>query len=60
MLLSVKGLNVELYKEKQLVRGISFEIGKGEIFGLVGESGSGKSMTSLALMKLVEELCSWI
>ena len=53
MLLSVKNLNVELSKEKQLVRGISFEIGKGEIFGLVGESGSGKSMTSLALLQLL-------
>ena len=53
MLLNVKNLNVELCKEKQLVRGISFEIGKGEIFGLVGESGSGKSMTSLALLQLL-------
>ena len=53
MLLNLKNLNVEVSKEKQLVRGISFEIGEGEIFGLVGESGSGKSMTSLALMKLL-------
>lgn len=53
MLLSVKNLNVELPNEKQLVQGISFEIEKGEIFGLVGESGSGKSMTSLALLQLL-------
>ena len=53
MLLSVNNLNVQLSKEKQLVRGISFEIGKGEIFGFVGESGSGKSMTSLALLQLL-------
>lgn len=53
MLLSVKNLNVELSNEKRLVQGISFEIEKGEIFGLVGESGSGKSMTSLALLQLL-------
>ncbi len=53
MLLNVKNLNVELCKEKQLVQGISFAIGKGEIFGFVGESGSGKSMTSLALLQLL-------
>ncbi len=53
MLLCVKNLNVELSKEKRLVQGISFEIEKGEIFGLVGESGSGKSMTSLALLQLL-------
>ena len=53
MLLNVKNLNVGLSKEKQLVHGISFAIGKGEIFGFVGESGSGKSMTSLALLKLL-------
>ena len=53
MLLSVKSLNVELCKEKQLVCDISFDVAKGEIFGFVGESGSGKSMTSLALLKLL-------
>ena len=35
------------------VRGISFEVGRGETVCLVGESGCGKSMTSLALMGLL-------
>jgi len=33
---------------------ISLQLDKGEIIGLVGESGSGKSVTSLAIMKLLE------
>jgi peptide/nickel transport system ATP-binding protein len=38
-----------------IVSSVSFEVGKGEILGLVGESGSGKSMTSLAVMGLLDE-----
>src|SRR5271155_2343623 len=30
---------------------VSFEIGRGESYGLVGESGSGKSTVALALMR---------
>ena len=32
---------------------VSFEIGRGEAFGLVGESGCGKSITALAIMGLL-------
>ncbi|MBT3388991.1 MAG: ABC transporter ATP-binding protein [Chloroflexi bacterium] len=35
------------------VNGISFEIQRGEMFGLVGESGCGKSVTGMALMNAI-------
>ncbi|MCI8640241.1 MAG: ABC transporter ATP-binding protein [Coprococcus sp.] len=37
------------------VRDLSFSVNKGEIVGIVGESGSGKSVTSLAVMGLLDE-----
>lgn len=56
VLLDVKNLRVDLPTENGMlhaVRGIDFQVRRGEMLCLVGESGCGKSMTSLALMGLL-------
>lgn len=39
----------------ELVKGVSFEVGRREIVGLVGESGSRKSLTAMSIADLVPE-----
>ncbi len=36
------------------VNGVSFDIPEGSVVGVVGESGCGKSVTSLAIMRLIQ------
>ncbi|KAB8335033.1 ABC transporter ATP-binding protein [Scytonema tolypothrichoides VB-61278] len=56
-ILDVRNLQVEFSGESKSVKavdGISFELHRGETLGIVGESGSGKSVTSLAVMGLLQ------
>lgn len=55
-LLEVKDLRTSFFThlgEVKAIRGISFDVEKGESIGIVGESGSGKSVTSLSIMRLL-------
>lgn len=57
LILDVKHLNKTFHTKKQIKRAVidvSFEVNKGEIFGIIGESGSGKSTIGNILAKLVK------
>ncbi|MEV0582163.1 ABC transporter ATP-binding protein [Nonomuraea sp. NPDC050310] len=53
--LEVADLCVTFPGDIQAVRGVSYSLAGGEVLGIVGESGSGKSVTSLAVMGLLQD-----
>ncbi|MCM3573142.1 ABC transporter ATP-binding protein [Mesobacillus subterraneus] len=55
-ILEVKDLNISFHTfagEVKAIRGVNFELKKGETLAIVGESGSGKSVTTKAIMRLL-------
>ena len=57
-LLEVHDLRVTLQTSRgahEALRGISFDLDRGQTLGLIGESGCGKSITALALMGLLPD-----
>ncbi len=55
-ILQVEDLKTYFYSPHGIVKavdGVSFNIEKGNVFGIVGESGSGKTMTALSILKLI-------
>lgn len=56
-LLEIRDLKVDLMTQRGIVyalQGVNMDICEGEIHGLVGESGCGKSMTSKAILHLLD------
>ena len=60
-LVTVKNLSVEFGEGEsasRVVKGVSFDIAKGETVALVGESGSGKTVSALSILRLLPNSAS--
>ncbi len=58
VVLRVRDLHVSFASEAgtvRAVRGMNFDLKRGETLGIVGESGSGKSVTSMSIMGLLDK-----
>lgn len=50
--LSVKNLKKKI-KDKMIIKGVSFDVGAGEVFGFLGPNGAGKTTTIRMLVNLI-------
>ena len=60
-MLDIKNFSISFLQDQKyttVIHEISFSLGKNEILGIVGESGSGKSVTSLAILGLLQRKVS--
>ena len=58
IILDLKNIKTYFYMSDGVVRAVddvSFTLHKGETLGIVGESGCGKSVTSLSIMRLIQQ-----
>jgi len=56
VVISVRDLKISFYTDKgrvKALRGVSFDVYKGEVLCIVGESGSGKSVTAKTIMGIL-------
>ncbi len=56
--LEVRGLETHFFTRDGVVKavdGVDLTVDKGEILGLVGESGCGKSVTSMSILRLIQD-----
>lgn len=52
-MINITGLEKK-YGEKQVLRGLTFEVAQGELFGLIGPNGAGKTTTMKILAGLLQ------
>ena len=53
--IAIKVTNLKkFYPEKNAIDGISFEVGKGEIFALLGPNGAGKTTSFYMIVGLIK------
>ncbi|MEM8690177.1 MAG: ABC transporter ATP-binding protein [Pseudomonadota bacterium] len=60
ILLSIRGLRIEGQSDDEwheIVKGVDFDLRRGEVLGLIGESGAGKSTIGLAAMGFARPGC---
>jgi peptide/nickel transport system ATP-binding protein len=60
LMLNVKNLEIQFLNQEDsswvsAVKDVNFHIEQGKVLAIVGESGSGKSVTSLSIMRLLDE-----